>query len=148
MTIGVGVAVDLAGRYEVEVRGLLEAEDYAALGLAKDSGAFKVGEISGELLVLELFNRFCLTCWEQAPLVESFWQNLESEGLRDRVKVLYWEGSGFVLWMKRLERERFHWPRGEGATVTLTGQQLNWLLAGFDIFRFPPHQQLNYGAVT
>ena len=35
---------------------------------------------------------------------------------RDRVKVLYWEVSGFVLWMKRLERERFHWPRGDGAT--------------------------------
>jgi transposase len=39
---------------------------------------------------------------------------------RDRVKILYWEASGFVLWMKRLERERFHWPRGEGETVTLS----------------------------
>lgn len=63
---------------------------------------------------------------------------------RDRVKVLYWEASGFVLWMKRLERERFHWPRGEGLSVTLTGQQLNWLLDGFDLSRWQPHRRLEY----
>ena len=67
---------------------------------------------------------------------------------RDRVKVLYWEASGFVLWMKRLERERFHWPRGEGETVTLTGQQLNWLLDGFDLSRWRPHRRLFYDAVA
>ena len=44
--------------------------------------------------------------------------------------------------MKRLERERFHWPRGEHATVTLTGQELNWLLDGFDLARWRPHTAL------
>ena len=62
----------------------------------------------------------------------------------DRVKILYWERSGFVLWMKRLERERFHWPRGDEALVTLSGQELNWLLDGFDLARGRPHQRLNY----
>jgi len=31
--------------------------------------------------------------------------------------------------------------------IDLSGEQLGWLLQGFDIFRFPPHQRLKYGAV-
>jgi transposase len=67
---------------------------------------------------------------------------------RDRVKCLYWERSGFVLWQKRLERERFYWPRGDAPTVTLTGQELNWLLDGFDLERWRPHRRLHYDFVA
>lgn len=63
---------------------------------------------------------------------------------KDRVKMLYWERNGFVLWMKRLERERFRWPRGESPTVRLSGQELNWLLDGFDLAQWRPHQRLDY----
>ncbi len=64
---------------------------------------------------------------------------------RDKVKVLYWEGSGFCLWMKRLERERFKWPVFLGGELaTLTGQQLNWLLDGIDLRYVQPHQALHY----
>ena len=66
----------------------------------------------------------------------------------NRVKCLYWERSGFVLWMKRLERERFHWPRGDGSVMTLSGQELNWLLDGFDLARWRPHQRLAFSAVV
>jgi len=66
----------------------------------------------------------------------------------NRVKILYWEGSGFVLWQKRLEKERFHWPRGDGEVVTLTGQELNWLLDGYDLRRWRPHRRLPYAAVV
>ena len=62
---------------------------------------------------------------------------------RDKVKILYWEHSGFVLWYKRLERERFHWPvYRDGEIVILNGQQLNWLLNGYE-----PHQRLEYRTV-
>jgi transposase len=30
---------------------------------------------------------------------------------RDKIKILYWEHSGFVLWYKRPEKARFPWPR-------------------------------------
>ncbi len=66
----------------------------------------------------------------------------------DKVKILAWERNGFVLWYKRLERERFQWPERLGVgTVTLTGEQLNWLLDGYDIGRMQPHKVLHYQAV-
>jgi transposase len=67
---------------------------------------------------------------------------------RNRVKVLYWEHNGFVLWQKRLERDRFHWPRGDEATVVMSGQELNWLLDGFDLRQWRPHARLHYAYVA
>lgn len=64
------------------------------------------------------------------------------------VKVLYWERNGFCLWQKRLEKERFHWPRSSPeAVVTINGQELNWLLDGYDIARMKPHKTLRYASV-
>ena len=40
---------------------------------------------------------------------------------RDQVKLLCWERNGFVLWQKRLEKDRFPWPRtGEGEVLEVT----------------------------
>jgi len=67
---------------------------------------------------------------------------------RDRVKVLYWERNGFVLWQKRLEKDRFPWPEGETEdVVTMTGRELNWLLDGIDLFQLKPHASLSYTSV-
>jgi transposase len=67
---------------------------------------------------------------------------------RDKVKILYWERAGFCLWQKRLERERFKWPDHlSGDVVTLDGQQLNWLLDGYDLAAMRPHRSLAYTTV-
>lgn len=67
---------------------------------------------------------------------------------RDRVRILYWERNGFCLWQKRLEKARFKWPYTLGGEViTLSGQQLNWLLDGYDITRLQPHERLRYTSV-
>lgn len=63
------------------------------------------------------------------------------------VKLLYWERNGFCLWQKKLERDRFHWPRTEGAVMRVTGQMLNWLLDGYDITRMKPHKALCYSSL-
>ena len=66
---------------------------------------------------------------------------------RDKVKLLYWERNGFVLWYKRLEKQRFCWPRQEGCDVyELSPQLLSWLLDGVDIDRVRPHNSLHFGA--
>jgi len=64
------------------------------------------------------------------------------------VKILYWERSGFCMWQKRLEKARFKWPRkAESDVIILSGQQLNWLLDGYDVMRFKPHERLHYSSV-
>lgn len=68
---------------------------------------------------------------------------------RDKVKLLLWERNGFILWYKRLEKERFKWPKPINTEVIeLTGQQLNWLLDGFDLWRNQPHQRLAFESVV
>jgi len=66
---------------------------------------------------------------------------------RDKIKMLCWERNGFIVWYKRLEKQRFRWPRS-GETLALTGQELNWLLDGFDIFNNQPHIPLYFDSVA
>ena len=56
---------------------------------------------------------------------------------RNRLKVLYWDGSGLWICAKRLERGRFSWPSdGEHlARVTLSQEELSLLLGGIDLTR-------------
>ena len=50
---------------------------------------------------------------------------------RDRLKILEWDGDGFWLYFKRLEKGHFRWPApGEEATMTLSDEELNILLGG------------------
>ena len=45
---------------------------------------------------------------------------------RSIVKCVYWEGNGFALWMKRLEKSRFQWPTQLPMDVIdLNAQQIN-----------------------
>jgi len=67
---------------------------------------------------------------------------------RDKVKILYWERNGYCLWQKSLEQAKFKWPRKAlDEVITLTGQQLNWLLDGYDIMRMQAHERLHYHSV-
>ena len=66
---------------------------------------------------------------------------------RNKIKCLFWEDNGFVLYYKSLAEEKFKWPKGDDETLTLTGQQLNWLLDGFDISAMKGHKKLQYESV-
>ncbi len=62
------------------------------------------------------------------------------------LKVLYWDRNGFCMWQKRLERDRFPWPRTEEAAREISLEQLRMLLSGIDFWN--AHQSLAYTAVV
>jgi len=54
----------------------------------------------------------------------------------DRVKMLYWDGSGIWILMKRLEKGRFFRPRGLSSDTTklaLKPEALEMILSGIDL---------------
>jgi len=61
---------------------------------------------------------------------------------RDRVKALYWDRTGFCLWYKRLEQDKFKWPlKYAGPAMTLSEADWSRLLSGYDILG---HRSLEY----
>ncbi|WP_353006472.1 IS66 family insertion sequence element accessory protein TnpB [Mesorhizobium sp. M0976] len=63
---------------------------------------------------------------------------------RDRMKLLFFDRSGFVMVLKRLTEDRFRWPRRETAVVTLSTEQLHWILDGIDIDAMVRHPVRQY----
>lgn len=61
---------------------------------------------------------------------------------RDRIKALYWEGNGFLLLYKRLERGVYQWPRSESEARELTPQQYRWLMEGLKVDQPKAHRDV------
>ncbi|WP_374964422.1 IS66 family insertion sequence element accessory protein TnpB [Spongiibacter tropicus] len=76
----------------------------------------------------------------------------------DKIKCLLWEDNGFVLYYKALAEEVFKWPRGEWPrgewprgdkdVLSLSGQEINWLLDGYDLSLMQGHKVLHYQSVS
>ena len=114
------------------------SNDLPAVYLCRDIVDFRKGINGLSILV------------EEAMLKDPFSEQLFvfCNHRRDRVRIIYWERSGFCMWQKRLEKARFKWPRqAESDVIILSGQQLNWLLDGYDVMRFKPHERLHYSSV-
>ena len=52
---------------------------------------------------------------------------------RNRIKILYFDGSGLWVCAKRLERGTFGWPDNKNGRIELTQAQLSLLLGGLDL---------------
>ncbi len=50
----------------------------------------------------------------------------------DRVKMIWWDGTGLWLLAKTLEQGGFSWPKAQDGVMRLTPAQLSALLEGLD----------------
>ena len=63
------------------------------------------------------------------------------------LKAVYWDRTGFCLWMKRLEKGRFPWPRtGAEARREIGVEELRLLLMGIDFWN--RHEELTYREIA
>jgi transposase len=60
---------------------------------------------------------------------------------KNTLKVLYWDKNGYALWYKRLEVDKFFWPSTEAQARAITGEQMQWLLAGLNIEQAHRHRR-------
>ena len=68
---------------------------------------------------------------------------------RDILKILEWDGDGFWLHTKKLEKGRFQWPRrvGDEKKMDLTYRELEILIGGtLLVSKFKRREILNPGA--
>ena len=63
--------------------------------------------------------------------------------LRDKVKAVLWDTNGFILLYKRLEKEKFKFPKHlPGSHYEIDTDLLQWLLKGFDFYALKQHPEL------
>jgi transposase len=65
---------------------------------------------------------------------------------RKLIKALWWDRNGFWISQKRLEQEKFPWPKTKEAAQELHEEQLMMLLQGIDFFH--AHKTLYYKKVS
>ncbi len=63
---------------------------------------------------------------------------------KDKVKILVKENSGFVLLYKRLDKGQFKLSFSSKKALTLSRQQLRWLLEGLDYVTLAPTKATSY----
>jgi len=63
---------------------------------------------------------------------------------QNMLKILYWDKSGFCLWHKRLEKNKFKWPRSKEEVMAVGTQELSSLINGLNIHQKNAHKSLKY----
>ena len=51
----------------------------------------------------------------------------------DRLKILAWQGDGYALYLRRLEKGTFAFPASDAAEVSVTATELSMILGGIDL---------------
>ena len=64
---------------------------------------------------------------------------------RKLLKVIYWDRNGFCMWLKRLEKDKFPWPRNQQEASEISLEEFKLLLDGIDFWK--AHKKLDYTTV-
>lgn len=52
---------------------------------------------------------------------------------KNRIKILHWDGTGYWLLLKRLDKGSFKWPKTERDIKTINLKELRWILEGLTL---------------
>lgn len=63
------------------------------------------------------------------------------------IKVLFWDRNGFCLYHKRLEKDRFKWPASKEEIMTVSTQELAWMMDGLSMHQISAHKPLKYSEI-
>ncbi len=58
------------------------------------------------------------------------------------IEMLYWDTTGYALWWKTLEKEKFRWPKNSSEVLTIPVKELRWLLERIDISKLKKHEEI------
>ena len=58
------------------------------------------------------------------------------------IKILYWDITGYALWWKTLEKDKFKWPSDASECQKMDAKELRWLLDGIDLSRVKRHKRV------
>lgn len=64
---------------------------------------------------------------------------------KNRLKIVYWDRTGFCLWLKRLEKDKFPWPKDGSDTLEIDVGKLRMLLRGIDFWN--AHREVKYSKI-
>ena len=87
-----------------------------------------------------------------ALVLDTFHQSPQSKHIfifynktKDKVKLIFWDKNGFVLYYKRIAKRRFQLKFSpENDVLEITENQLQWLLAGLDFQLMHEFNEINY----
>jgi transposase len=60
------------------------------------------------------------------------WRRQARQPAADRVKLIYWDGTGVCLFARPLEDGKFRWPSMQDGVMRLSAAELSALLEGLD----------------
>ncbi len=64
------------------------------------------------------------------------------------MKILYWDNTGYALWWKGLEKEKFKWPKNEADIKSIQAKELKWLLEGVDLNKIKTHTKISVDSIA
>ena len=65
---------------------------------------------------------------------------------RHLLKILYWDKTGFCMWLKRLEKDRFPWPMNRTEVQEIDLAKLRQLLSGINFWEI--HEEVKYSSAS
>ncbi|TVP76647.1 MAG: transposase [Puniceicoccaceae bacterium] len=66
---------------------------------------------------------------------------------RTHIKLLHFDGSGYCIWMKRLEQGQFHFNANQGDKLAISWTELQMIISGIDTQKITQYKRYSHAKV-